>query len=135
MRKARERPHLHRGSQLGVFGGGRPDDRCEVGGFDHGGEIASVVLIRPGSTTHSVNTSQRYLALEFEAAGPTTLRVSAPEHGNLAPPGYYMLFILNGKGVPSVASMIRLRPGPPTEDESSSPVAPRPASQDLQEPI
>ena len=75
-------------------------------------EIGSVVLIRTGSTTHSLNTSQRYVALEFEQAGTTTLRVSAPEHGNLAPPGYYMLFILNGKGVPSVASMIRLRLGP-----------------------
>lgn len=72
-------------------------------------EIESVALIRPSSVTHSVNTSQRYVALEFEQVSSKQIRVTAPEHGNLAPPGYYMLFILNADGVPSVAKMIRLK--------------------------
>jgi galactose oxidase len=35
--------------------------------------------------------------------------VTAPANGNLCPPGHYMLFILNGSGVPSVAKMIRVQ--------------------------
>jgi hypothetical protein len=31
-----------------------------------------------------------------------------PANANLAPPGYYMLFIVNGNGVPSTAAMLRL---------------------------
>jgi hypothetical protein len=36
------------------------------------------------------------------------LSVQAPANGNLAPPGYYMLFILNGRGVPSIARFVHL---------------------------
>jgi Domain of unknown function (DUF1929) len=37
------------------------------------------------------------------------LSVTAPFNGNLAPPGYYMLFILNTNGVPSVAPFVQIR--------------------------
>jgi hypothetical protein len=37
-------------------------------------------------------------------AGSGTLSVQTPANANLAPPGHYMLFILNTNGVPSVAS-------------------------------
>ena len=36
--------------------------------------------------------------------------MTAPANGNLAPPGHYMLFILNTSGVPSVASIVRVDP-------------------------
>ena len=46
------------------------------------------------------------------------LNVTAPPNGNVAPPGYYMLFVLNSTGVPSVAAFVRLAAGvanqPPT---------------------
>jgi hypothetical protein len=71
--------------------------------------IAKVTLLGLSSTTHEFNQSQRFVALAFS---PTTdgtgLTVSVPSNPNLAPPGYYMLFILNGAGVPSVAQMIRI---------------------------
>jgi len=35
------------------------------------------------------------------------LMVQAPPNRNIAPPGYYMLFIVNRAGVPSVAHWIR----------------------------
>ncbi|MCZ6697057.1 MAG: DUF1929 domain-containing protein [Acidobacteria bacterium] len=74
------------------------------------GEITSVALIAPASMTHSVNSSQRYVGLEFEVTGEASLRVVGPLTGNHAPPGYYMLFILNGNDVPSVAPFVRVGP-------------------------
>lgn len=69
--------------------------------------IASVTLIRPGSVTHSFDMEQRYVGLEF-APGTESLSVVAPTNPNVAPPGYYMLFLVDGDGVPSVASFVRL---------------------------
>jgi hypothetical protein len=69
--------------------------------------IASVSLVRIGSVTHAINMDQRFLSLSFQA-GSGALTVQAPANGNLAPPGYYMLFILDGNGIPSVASIIKV---------------------------
>jgi hypothetical protein len=69
--------------------------------------ISSVVLLRNGATTHAFDMDQRMVGLSFiAAAGAVT--VTAPPNGNIAPPGYYMLFILNNAGVPSVASFVQL---------------------------
>jgi hypothetical protein len=74
--------------------------------------ITSVVLVRPMAVTHQTDTEQRVISLAF-THGPGTheLSVTAPgadyPHSRV-PPGYYMLFILNAKGVPSVASWTRL---------------------------
>jgi hypothetical protein len=32
----------------------------------------------------------------------------APSSGNIAPPGYYMVFIVNGTDVPSVAKIVKI---------------------------
>jgi len=32
-----------------------------------------------------------------------------PANGNIAPPGHYMLFVVNTNGVPSVARIVQLR--------------------------
>lgn len=71
-------------------------------------KIDSVSLIRLAAQTHSVNTPQRYVALDFEVTARKKLRVTAPEHGNLAPPGYYMLFVVDADGVPSKARFVQL---------------------------
>jgi hypothetical protein len=69
--------------------------------------IASVALIRPAATTHAFNQEQRFLNLTFQQANGG-LNVQAPANSNLAPPGFYLLFLLNGSGVPSMASFIQL---------------------------
>lgn len=69
--------------------------------------IASVALIRLSSVTHAFNMGQRYVPLTFTVSG-ATLTVDAPADANLAPPGYYMLFIVNDQGVPSVASFVKV---------------------------
>jgi len=51
--------------------------------------------------------SQRYLPLCF-TAGVGTLSATAPATANVAPPGYYMLFILDTNGVPSIAAIVKL---------------------------
>jgi len=70
--------------------------------------IATVSLIRLGSVTHAFNMDQRFLPLGF-AAGGGSLSVQAPASANLAPPGYYMLFIVDANGVPSVAAILKLQ--------------------------
>jgi len=69
--------------------------------------IASVVLMRPGSPTHAFDQDQRLVRASYTVGGGV-LNVTAPPNGNIAPPGYYMLFILNSAGVPSIASFVRL---------------------------
>lgn len=69
--------------------------------------IAKVSLVRPGAVTHAFNADQRFLNLTLQqTAGGLT--VQAPANASLAPAGYYMVFIVNTSGVPSVASFVRL---------------------------
>jgi PKD repeat protein len=72
--------------------------------------IASVALVRPGAPTHAFDMEQRLVKLSF-TAGSGVLNVTTPPNGNIAPPGYYMLFILNSAGTPSVAKFVRLVAG------------------------
>ncbi len=73
--------------------------------------ISSVVLIRPGAPTHAFDMDQRMVGMSF-TKGSGTLTVTAPLNGNIAPPGYYMLFVLNSSGVPSVAAFTKLGTAP-----------------------
>lgn len=69
--------------------------------------ISKVMLMRPGSVTHSVDFDQRAVRLAF-TKGSSSLTVTAPISGSVAPPGWYMLFLVNDAGVPSIASWVRL---------------------------
>lgn len=74
-------------------------------------QIAKVVLVRPMAATHNTDSEQRVIQLLFHSAGPTTLSATAPNGWHphaTAPRGWYMLFILNGDGVPSKAKFIEL---------------------------
>ena len=66
-------------------------------------QISGFSLIRSGSSTHTVDTDQRRIALTPTGTFPTyTLQV--PSDTGIALPGYWMLFALNAKGVPSKAT-------------------------------
>jgi galactose oxidase len=69
--------------------------------------ITRVSLIRLGAVTHAFDENQRFQRLSF-TADATGLTVLAPSSSNRAPPGHYMVFILNGSDVPSVAKIVRL---------------------------
>lgn len=75
--------------------------------------ITKVSFIRLGSTTHTFDQSTRYMHLNFTQA-TNGLNVTMPANGNITPPGYYMLFVLNSTGVPSVASIMKIAAGAAT---------------------
>lgn len=68
-----------------------------------------VVLIRPTVVTHHTNPDQRYLPLKWRRDGHCGLRITAPPNSCLAPPGYYLLFVLDDCGVPSVGKFVLLQ--------------------------
>ena len=69
--------------------------------------VARVTLVRLSSVTHSFNMNQRFLELGFTPAGPGTLTVTAPANA-ICPPGQYLLFVLDGQGIPSVGRVITI---------------------------
>lgn len=71
-------------------------------------DIMSVAFIRSSATTHCLNPEQRYVGLEFDKKNSNTLSVKVPTNRNVLPPGYYMLFIVNEKGIPCIASFVRV---------------------------
>jgi hypothetical protein len=75
-------------------------------------DIDRAVLIAPGATTHANAMHQRYvpLALTRRAGG---VDLKAPANANAAPPGYYMLFLVNSAGVPSIAKYVQITAPPP----------------------
>ncbi|GAB4578210.1 MAG: hypothetical protein Fur0022_09440 [Anaerolineales bacterium] len=86
-------------------------------------DIQQVTWIRLGAVTHAFDQNQRINHLSFSLDGDV-LQVTAPTNPNLAPPGHYMLFIMNGEGVPSVARIVQILPDlvvPVAQFTSSSP--------------
>ena len=69
--------------------------------------VSKVVLVRNGNVTHAFGMDQRLVELSF-TPDIGSISVTAPPNGNIAPPGYYMLFILNNSGVPSIAKFVQI---------------------------
>ncbi|MFS0758217.1 galactose oxidase-like domain-containing protein [Noviherbaspirillum sp. 1P10PC] len=69
--------------------------------------ISSVMLIAPGAVTHGNDMHQRAIKLATQGTG-SNLRATIPSSSGLVPPGYYMLFIVDGNGVPSVAKFVSI---------------------------
>ena len=88
-------------------------------GTPNASDISSVVLVRPGASTHAFDMDQRLVGLSFTAAGDV-LNVNSPPNSNIAPPGYYMLFVLNSVGTPSIASFVQVTQ-PPDFSVSATP--------------
>jgi hypothetical protein len=70
--------------------------------------IVRATWIRLSSVTHSFNQNQRMNRLATTVTGPTTVSVTAPSGPTLAPPGHYMLFLIDANGVPSVAKIVQI---------------------------
>jgi Galactose oxidase-like, Early set domain/Glyoxal oxidase N-terminus len=102
-----------------LFAGPRPVIENAPAGIRHQEEfiinaadsssITEVVLVRCGSVTHSFNFNQRLVELTISCRLRTGLVVEAPPHGYVAPPGFYLLFVLR-EHVPSVGRFIQLAP-------------------------
>ncbi|HXS81831.1 MAG TPA: galactose oxidase-like domain-containing protein [Methylomirabilota bacterium] len=93
--------------------------------------IRAVALMRPGASTHGFDQGQRYVPLDFVAlASPARLLVHSPADANLAPPGDYLLFVIDSlatdaPAVPSVARWVRVDGSAVAPVDSADVVAPR----------
>jgi FtsP/CotA-like multicopper oxidase with cupredoxin domain len=70
--------------------------------------IGEVVLLRPGAVTHAFNQNQRYVGCIITGRTATEVHASAPPDGNIAPPGWYLLFLVDTDRVPSLGTWVRL---------------------------
>src|SRR5262249_18429833 len=93
--------------------------------------IHDVVLMRPGVNTHAFDMEQRMLYTTF-TAGSGSLTVTAPNNAFAAPPGYYMVFLINNNGVPSVAKFLRLATHPTNQPPTATITAPSSSSVSIQ---
>lgn len=115
-------PYLFKGARPSITGA--PDliqyNKSFVVQTPDAASVRTVALMRPGSVTHAFDEDQRYVELTFTpSAGGLT--ITAPANANLAPAGYYMLFLVNNDGVPSVASWVHF---PAPSADSEPPTAP-----------
>ena len=51
---------------------------------------------------------QRYVTLDFKQDDAAEIQLTAPNDPNLAPPGHYLLFVLDPAGVPAAAPIVQL---------------------------
>jgi hypothetical protein len=72
--------------------------------------IAEVVLMRPGAVTHAFNQAQRHVGCVISGTGAGVVHAIMPAIANLAPPGNYLLFIVDHDRIPSEGRWIRLAP-------------------------
>jgi Domain of unknown function (DUF1929) len=121
-----EPPYLHKGPRPEITS---VSDQIQTGaGFGvttPNANIAGGALVAPGAVTHGVDMNQRVIQLAVtHGTGCVSLRAPA---ANVAPPGYYMLFLLNDQGVPSVAKFVKLQASAgPDACDATPPPAPTP---------
>ncbi len=66
------------------------------------------VLIGLGSMTHSFDMNQRYVQLEVRSVSSDSVVLVSPDNPRSAPPGHYMLFLLDAERIPSEAIIVQL---------------------------
>ena len=69
--------------------------------------IQKVSLVRMGTVTHNFDMDQRFMDLSM-TAGTDQVSVSGPQNANVAPPGWYMVFLIDDKGVPSYGQIVKV---------------------------
>jgi hypothetical protein len=71
--------------------------------------VKRAVLMAPAATTHALDMNQHRLPLKVvKRTKGVGITVKAPPGPSVAPPGYYMLFLLNSRGEPSKARWVQL---------------------------
>jgi hypothetical protein len=96
----------------------KPGSQFFLGSGDN--DIASVTMLRTGAMTHSFNSDQRFLKLSYAETQGGFL-VDAPTAADGLPPGYYLVFLVNSRGVPSVGAFVRV---PAPSEDLEPPTAP-----------
>ena len=91
--------------------------------------IGKVTLIRLSSPTHAFDQNQRMNVLQY-TVGSGAVNITPPANANLAPPGLYLLFLVNSTGVPSIGSVVKLggTASPPVVTPALTSIAPNSAT-------
>jgi hypothetical protein len=102
-------PYLYHGPRPALTSGPSrlPLGASGVFGTAHPAQIATARLIRPSASTHVTDLEQRSIALSIHR-GTNGVSLTVPGNDGLVPPGWYMLFVTNRAGVPSVARWIEI---------------------------
>jgi len=95
--------------------------------FAGSGPPTRVALVKTGSVTHGWNMDQRFVEATFNVSGSRVM-VQAPTKAADAPPGFYMLFLLNNAGTPSVAKIVEI-PVAGNQNPAVTPVLGSPGNQ------
>lgn len=69
--------------------------------------VSRVTLVKTGSVTHSFNMEQRFVELPFSKSG-NAISAWLPESSAVVTPGYYLLSVIDGNGIPSVSEMVHV---------------------------
>lgn len=104
-------PYLFKGARPTITGGLSAQHgygQTQVVETPNGAQIAKVTLVGLGSVTHAFDQNSRLVSLSFSAV-TGGLSVTFPASRALAPPGPYMLFLVNANGVPSVGRILLLQ--------------------------
>ncbi|MFZ1852002.1 MAG: galactose oxidase early set domain-containing protein [Nitrosomonas sp.] len=70
--------------------------------------IHHVTLLRLGAVTHNIDVEARFFELPLLLPASNLVSVKTPTNANLAPPGFYQVFIWNSEGVPSIAKILQI---------------------------
>ena len=107
-------PYLFKGARPAISSAPASVAWGDSFGINSPDPVSRAVLMAPAATTHGYDMNQRHveLAVTNTVAG-TGIDVVSPPNARVAPPGYYMLFLLNAQGVPSVSRWVRLDPSAP----------------------
>jgi PKD repeat protein len=83
-----------------------------------------VTLVRLPSTTHGFHMNQGFVRLTPSQVTASGVTVAVSQNANLVPAGHYILFVLNGAGVPSLGRIIQLRGTTAAPPPPAAPAAP-----------
>jgi galactose oxidase-like protein len=79
-------------------------------------DIRRISLVKPMAVSHGVDSGQRLVDVPFESRGSGVLEAFAPDNPNIAPPGRYLIFLVNHYGTPSLGKWVQLSPSASLEE-------------------
>lgn len=103
-------PYLYRGSRPALTDGPAQLQRGGTAQFQtpDPDAIATAKLIRPSAVTHTTDVEQRSVALGI-ARKDRAVSLTVPTQAGLVPSGWYMLFVTDRTGTPSVARWVQVQ--------------------------
>jgi len=97
-----DRPKIHESPRTIEYGQG-----FEIR-FQSVARIIKAALLRPSSATHSFNADQRWVGLVFQLSEADRIRAISPPTSDQAPPGWYLLTLVDEQDRPAEAHWVHL---------------------------